>query len=92
MTDPLERKKRVMLAHRGTATRVIGQVQKNLTSEHGLNIAKLQQQRNMLIQKSELLSMLDAELMDAVEWEELENEVEQIDVIKKKIECATLKN
>ena len=90
MTDPLERKKRVRSAHRGAATRVIGQVQENLTAEHGPNMAKLRQQRNMLIQKSELLSTLDAELMDAVELDELENEVEQIDAIKEKIECAIL--
>ena len=46
----------------------------------------------MLIQKSELLSTLDAEfeLMDAVELDELENEVEQIDAIKETIKCAIL--
>ena len=53
-------------------------------------MAKLRQQRNTLIRKSELLSTLDAELMDAVELDELENEVEQIDAIKEKIECAIL--
>ena len=86
----VDRKKRVRAAHRGQVTRIIGEVQGNLGSEGGPNVPKLRLQRKSLMDKKELLSRLDEELTDLVELDELEREIEQIDLVREKIEITVL--
>jgi hypothetical protein len=90
MTDPtadearLDRKKKVRAAHRGSVTRIIGQLYDNLESLDGPNLPKLRQQRVSLSRKLEVLSELDSAMLDLVDEEDLDLEVEQADIIKDK--------
>lgn len=46
--------------------------------------------KKSLLEKAELLSKLDEELIDHIDVEELDNEIEQVDYVKEKIEYALL--
>jgi len=65
----LARKKRVRAAHRGSVTRIIGQVEEAIASA---DTCRLKQLRQSLSDKSSVLSKLDDELIELVEEEELE--------------------
>ena len=58
-TADLSRKKRVRAAHQALVTRMVDQVREMLSSEEGLNVAKLKQKRHALQMKTELLNKLD---------------------------------
>lgn len=81
----ISRKKKVRAAHRGSATRIMGQTYENLGSGEGPNLSRLRQQKVSLTEKLELLSKLDDELIEVVTEEELEAEVEQADIVREKI-------
>lgn len=83
--EGLTRKRKVRAAHRGSATRIIGQVYENLESRDGINVPKLRQQKLLLSGKLDVLSKLDDELIEMVAEDELDSEVEQADIIKEKI-------
>lgn len=83
--EALSRKKKVRAAHRGSVTRIIGQVRENLEGEDVPNLTKLRQQKLSLSGKVDVLSRLDDELIEMVEEEELDYEIEQADVIQERI-------
>ena len=85
--DSLARKKRVRAAHRGSVTRIIGQVEEALESA---DARRLKQLRQSLTDKSAILSKLDDELIEIVEEEQLESEVEQADLVREKISLAVI--
>ena len=85
-----DRKKRVRAAHRGSATRILGQISDNLESTDGPNLTRLRQQNQSLSEKLVTLSELDKELIDLVEEEDLDQEVEKADTIREKMTLAII--
>ena len=88
-TADLSRKKRVRAAHRASVTRMVDQVQEMLSSEGGLNVAKLKQKRRALQTKTELLNKLDEEIVEMVPEDGLK-EVEQANIVREQIELAII--
>ena len=80
-TEGLARKRKVRAAHRGSVTRIVGQVYEGLESGETLNLPRLRQQRSQLSGKLDVLSKLDDELIEMVAEDELGTEVEQADII-----------
>ena len=74
-------------AHRGSVTRIISQVEEAIASA---DVCRLKQLRRSLSDKLSVLSKLDDELIKLVKEEELEAEVEQADLIGKKISLAVI--
>ena len=79
------RKKRVRAAHRGSVTRLLGQLDEALESA---DVRRLRQLKQSLIDKLDILSKLDDELIQLVEEEQLDTEVEQADLIKQGVVTA----
>ena len=77
-------KTKVRAAHRGSVTRIIGQVYEQLESEGPLNLPRLRQRKILLAEKRDILSKLDDELIEMVDEDDLEDKVEQADVIREK--------
>ena len=88
--EALIRKRKVRSAHRGSVTRIIGQVKENLETVDGPNLAKLRQQKLSLSGKVGVLCKLDEELLDMIKEDELEHEVEQADVIQERISLCVI--
>ena len=89
-TEGLAWKQKIRAAHRGSVTRIIGQVYENLESRDGPNLPRLKQYKVLLSGKLEVLSKLDDELIELVGVEDLDSEVEQADVIREKIRLCIL--
>ena len=89
-TGGLSRKKEVRAAHQASVTRMIDQVQKMLSSEEGLNAAQLKQRKQALQAKTKLLNKLDEEIVEMVPEDELDEEVEQADLVRERIELAII--
>ena len=89
-TGGLSRKKKVRAAHRASITHMIDQVQEMLSSEEGLNAAKLKQRKQALQAKTELLNKLDEEIVEMVPEDGLDEEVEQADLVRERIELAII--
>ena len=81
------RKKRVRAAHRGSVTRLLGQLDEALESA---DVRRLRQLKQSLIDKLDILSKLDDKLIQLVEEEQLDTEVEQADLIKEKVSLAVI--
>ena len=75
-------KRKVRVAHRGSVTRIVGQVYESLESGEALNLSRLRQQKSLLSGKLDVLLKLDDELIEMVAED---NEVERADIIKEKI-------
>ena len=89
-TGGLSRKKKVRAAHQASVTRMIDQVREMLSSGEGLNAAKLKQKKQALQAKTELLNKLDEEIVEMVPEDGLDEEVEQADSVRKRIELAII--
>ena len=89
-TGGLDRKRKVRAAHRGSVTRIVGQVYESLESGDALSVPRLRQQKSLLSGKLDLLSKLDDELIEMVAEDELDHEVEQADVIKERIDLCIM--
>ena len=89
-TGGLSRKKKVRAAHRASVTRMIDQVQEMLSSGEGLNAAKSKQRKQALQAKTELLNKLDEEIVKMVPEDGLDEEVEQADIVRERIELAII--
>ena len=85
--EALSRKKKIRAAHRASVTRMITQSKEMLGSGEA---AKLKQKKQTLQLKSELLLKLDAEIVEMVEEDGLDEEVEQADVVQERIELAII--
>ena len=90
MSEILLRKKKVRAAHRGSVTRILTQVYESLDSTEELNSTRLRQQKQSLSGKLDVLSKLDEELIELVPEEELDNEVDQADKIRERIQLAII--
>ena len=91
--EGLTRKKRVRGGHRASATRVISQADEAIRSGlepgvSGFNMAALKQYKLTLQEKLEILTRLDEEILQAVEEEEVEEEIGHADVFKEKVRMA----
>ena len=84
-TGGLDRKRKVRAAHRGSVTRIVGQVYESLESGDALSVPRLRQQKSLLSGKLDILSKLGDELIEMVTEDELDHEVEQADIIKERI-------
>ena len=84
-TGGLDRKQKVRAAHRGSVTRIVGQVYESLESGDALSVPRLRQQKSLLSGKLDILSKLGDELIEMVTEDELDHEVEQADIIKERI-------
>ena len=89
MSEILLRKKKVRAGHRGSVTRILTQVYELLDSTEELNSMRLRQWKQPLSGKLDVLSKLDKELIELVP-EELDNEVDQADKIREKIQLAII--
>ena len=78
--DTTGRKRRVRAAHRGSVTRLTGQLEEALQSA---DVSRLKQLRQSLTDKSSVLSRLDDELIELVVEE-------QADQIKERISLAAI--
>lgn len=90
--EPVEgfvRRKRIRAGHRGSVTRIIGQLQTTLALESA-DTRKLKQLKQSLIEKSGILAKLDEDLSETVEDEQLEAEIEQADQIREEISLAVI--
>ena len=87
-TGGLSRKKKVRAAHRASVTRMIDQVQEMLSSGEGLNAAKLKQKQ--ALQAKTELNKLDEEIVEMVPEDRLDEEVEQADAVRERIELAII--
>lgn len=83
-----ERKKSVRAAHRGSVTRIIGQVQGAIEAS---DEAQLKQHIRSLKEKSAKLSNLDDEILELTEVDQLDAEVEHADVIQERISLSIIK-
>ena len=88
--ENLARKKKVRAAHRASVTRMIGQANELLSAKGRLESAKLKQKREALAAKAELLNKLDADIMEAVGEDDLEEEIEVADTVRERIELAII--
>ena len=90
-TEGVSRKKKVRAAHRASVTRMIAQAQEMLRGPvEELNVPKLKQKRQALQVKTELLNKLDEEIVEIVDEDGLDDEVEQADVVRERIELAII--
>ena len=67
---------------------MITQSKEMLDSGEELSVAKLKQKRQALEQKLELLLKLDAEIVEIIDEDVLDEEIEQADIVREKIELA----
>ena len=88
MAEALTRKRKVRAAHRASVTRMITQSKEMLDSGEELSAAKLKQKRQALEQKLELLLKLDAEIVEIIDEDVLDEEIGQADIVREKIELA----
>ena len=90
MSEALARKKKVRAGHRSSATRMINQLETDRTSDEGLTLFRLQQCKLTLQEKLETLNTLDQEILTLVEDSALEEEIEQADVFKEKLQHSII--
>ena len=89
--EELSRKKKMRGAYRSSVTRMITQVEELLRAEPGeLNVSQLKQKRQALVGKTELLTKLDEEIQATIEEDGLEDEVEQADLVRERIELTII--
>ena len=88
--ENLSRKKKVRAAHRASATRMLAQATELMSTDGGLQPAKLKQKREALAAKAELLNKLDAEVVEAIDEDDLEEEIEAADTIRDRIELTII--
>jgi hypothetical protein len=81
------RTKRNRAAHRGSVTRLLGQVDETVASA---DVCRLKQLKQSLNGKLDVLSKLDDDLIELVDEEHLDAEVEQADLIKENISLAVI--
>ena len=89
MADGLARKKRIRAGHRGSATRILNQLDTLVAAEE-TDLARLAQLRLSLEEKLETLKLLDSEILDLTE-DDLEEEIQQADTFKDGIYSAMVK-
>ena len=90
MSEEITRKKRIRAGHKASVSKVIGQVKADLDSTDR-DALKLQQQRQKLKEKLEILRKLDSEILDLTADEnEISAEIEQTDEFNGDLELTIL--
>ena len=90
MSEVLARKKKVRAGHRASATRIINQLEADRTIDEGVTLDRLQQSKLMLQEKLDTLNVLDQEILALVEDSALEDEIEQADVFKERLQQSLI--
>ena len=90
MAEGLTKKKRIRAGHRGSATRMLTQVE-GLLAASTTDVARLSQLKLSLQEKLETLKLLDGEIIDLIEEDHLVEEIEQADGFKEGIYSAMVK-
>ena len=86
-----KKKTRARGAHRASVTKTITQVYENINAAtDGPNKAKLEQQKLALSDENDVLSKLNAELINLVDEDDLDEEIQHCDEIKYKIDLALI--
>ena len=86
--EQLSRKKKVRVGHKGFVKRILAEVRDMLESPQD-NSSKLSQQLQTLKEKREILTKLDAEIVDALNYENgLVEEITQADIYREGIDLA----
>ena len=86
----LSRKRKVRAAHRASVTKMIAQAQELLQAEDGVEPRRLKQKREALAAKAGLLDKLDAEILEVVDENELEEEIDGADTVRERIDLAII--
>ena len=92
MAEGLGRKKKIQGGHRSSTTRTINQVYESIesTDEVEAVVTKLRQCKLALQEKLEVIKQLDDDILQLVEDEEVENEIEQADTFKERVQRAMI--
>ena len=75
-------------AYRASVTRMIAQTQDLLGSEDGIEPTKLKQKCKALVAKAERLNKLDADIVEAVDEDELDEEINSANTVRERIQLA----
>ena len=89
MMETLARKKKIHEGHRASATRTVTQIYEVIENPSNPE-STLTQCKTALEEKLETVPQLDSEILDSVEEGEVENEIEQADVFKEKVQRAII--
>jgi hypothetical protein len=87
--EELKRKIRVRGGHRSSAKRIIAAAEESLhvfDPNHPETVIKVKQQLTTLKEKMKTLSVHDEEILSLVKEEEIENEIEQADIFKERLQ------
>ena len=92
MAEGLSRKKRIRGGHRSSTTRIISQIYESVESTDEVEsvMTKLRQCKLVLQEKLEIIKQLDDEILQLVDDEEVENEIEQADTFKERVQRAMI--
>ena len=88
--EALARKKRVRGAHRASTTRLMGQAEA-LMAERPVKIDELSSRQTSLSKKAKILATLDDEIIDAVDDDQLEEEIGRADEYSEQVQRILLK-
>ena len=83
--EALARKKKVRGAHRASATRLMGQAEA-LMAERPVKIDELSLRQTSLSKKAKILATLDDEIIDAVNDDQLEEEIGRADEYSEQVQ------
>ena len=86
MTEALARKKKTRAAHRSSATRIMNQLAEESASKDGPTLERLLQCKLSLKEKLETLKALDEEIISLVDEDALDDQIEQADVFKERVQ------
>jgi len=91
-SENLSRKKRVGGGHRASASHMIGQVREviELSTDRETVITRLKQYKRSLEEKLETIKQLDETILELVSDEEINDEIEQADVFRERVQMTIL--
>ena len=90
--EALTRKKKVRGGHRSSANRTISQIYETIESTENpeSTLTKLKQCKMALEEKLEVVKRCDEEILELTREDDVENEIEQADVFKEKVQRAVI--
>ena len=91
MAEGLGRKRKIR-GHRSSTTRINSQVYESIESTDEVEsvVTKLKQCKLALQEKLEIIKQLNDEMLELVEDEKVENEIEQADTFKERVQRAMI--
>ena len=91
MSEALARNKKVRAGHRSSATRLMHQLEGEYEIDDGPTLDRLMQCKLSLNQKLDKIRELDEEILALVDDDGIENEIEQADQFKERIQQAIIR-